>query len=82
MEHALSVLAVTAICVVGIAGIGAWIASVIDFIGRRDIVPGERFTWAIALILFPPVSGIVYLWCGPGEERFWSALGRPVAEPE
>lgn len=64
LRVAVNVLMVGAIVVC----VAAFLISLGDFARRDDLSPAERAGWGLALILFWPVAGIVYLRCGPGED--------------
>lgn len=55
----------------------AFLISLGDFAGRDDLSPVQRAGWGLALIVFWPVAGVVYLRFGPGVGRLPALLKRP-----
>lgn len=67
METVLQIAASVLVVGVIIVCVATFLISLSDFARRDDLSPAQRAGWGVALIVFWPVAGIVYLRSGPGE---------------
>jgi len=53
-----------------------WLVSLGDTVRRRDLSRGEKVLWLVALVLFPVIGTLIYVYRRPG----WRAQARTLRE--